>query len=149
VDDTVRYYKNNDSTRITIDWNYQTNLTVVTTEFLNCMDSTNRPTKEVKTYDDRYDEENDQLLGNLVFIEHPLMNCSSMSDSIMWPFEQRWYDKQHRVSVIAYYDSNKVFQGKLSYYYKKDGTTKVYHYDSNDLLYRTETLFEDEKYKKQ
>lgn len=145
MDDTVTYYKNNDSLLITIKCNFETDFTVVTTEFLNCLDSTNRPIKEVIVYNDWYDEEEDQQLGDIVLIQHPLMDCSNPSDSLKWPFEQRWYDEQHRVNGIAYYDNNKVFQGGLRYLYKDDGTIIVYHYNSNNWLYQSETIFEEGK----
>ena len=145
VDDTVTYYKDIDSTRITIDYNYETDFTVVSTEFLTCLDSLNRPSKEVKVYNDWYDEETDQQFGDIILIQHPLMGCPNKSDSLKWPFEQRWYDEQHRVNGIAYFDSNKVFQGGLRYLYKDDGTTIVYYFDSNNWLYQSETLFEDGK----
>lgn len=139
-EDIVKFCKYNDSTHITIEYNYETDFTVITTEFLSCLDSLNRPTKEVKVYNGWYDDETEQQFGDLVQIQHPLMDCSNMSDSIMWPFEQRWYDEQHRVVGIAYYDSNNVFQGGLTYQYMVNGKTMVYYYNSNNWLYRSETL---------
>lgn len=144
VDDTVTYYKNSDSIRITIDYNYNTSFTVVTTEFLSCLDSSNRPTKKVEVFNGWYDEETDLQYGDVVLVQHPSCDCFGNKGSNKWPFEQRWYDEEHRIISIAFFDGDKMFQGGIKYLYKDNNTIIAYYYDSNNWLFNSETLIENE-----
>ena len=133
------YYKSLDSIQICRAVNYETNNTIVTTEYRNHFGPTllSQLTQEVAFYNGIYDNSHDIQYGNVIEVHRFSTDGTYYNSSDKWAIEKYCYDGEGRVLEHVFYDSKMYFQGGMKYVYTFN-SVEIQYFDKNGKLIKTE-----------